>query len=456
MKKQLLILGIVLASFAVSGMVWAGETEAQASYGYQGTYDEAAADNECLVIFEGTEILDGVMKNCHQETAVQNSEDSVLIINNSFVKDSVLPIVTMDTAKCYIIGSTVESTSGGAVFAGLAVEPEEGTLPLSTYFYGSKINALNTGSALYNELFCDSYIYGSLVTGSQVGVESETFGSITVGSLKDGEGQAEIAAVLSDLGVQNEEDAGSVIESGRNAIILNSSNNPDFTELDGMSEEALYAMSTQVSIRNAEVRTVKLSQSGMRFQAADTPYTDHCKGSVVLIKSTNADITIEDSLIESYKRGTGYIFQSVLGDDDEYIMSVADKEEAPGINISVASSELAGGISHEDYQRDMRVVLTDVSWTGSANEFTAEQWNAAAEEEGFEECIYDDSYETHHGLSIALKGASSWTVTEPGTISCFTMEDGCTVEGAVSVNGEAVELVPGEVYEGEILVAPAE
>lgn len=455
MKKTIVIIAVTLVSMVFSCTAFAAETTGEPAYGYPGIYDETAADNECLIFFEGTQIIDGAVKNCHQENAFQNYETSVMIIKDSFVKDSVLPVVTSDVAQSYFIRSTVESTSGGAVFAGEAAVPEEGALPLTNCFYGSKIDAQNSGAAIYNELLCDAYIYGSYITGSATGIESETFGNITIGGLADSTENAALTDILAEMGITAGVNTKSIIESGKNAIILSSSYDPYFTEMEGFSKEILDSMSSRLTIRNSEVKTVKPVELGQRFRAADTPYTDHSKGSVILIKSTNADIVINDSIVESYRRGTGDIIQSVLNDNEEYIMSVADGEEASGIHVSVSASELTGNISHEDYQRKMQVELSAVNWTGSASECSVEQWNAAAEEEGFGEAVYDESYNTHNGLFITLTDNSSWVVTEESSISGLIVEEGSSVSGTICVDGEAIEVVPGEVYEGAIVIAPA-
>jgi len=453
---------MICAGIAVSGqtVVFAAPWDEQdaiteTEYGFPGVFDEAAADDTCISFSEGTMVIEDAMMKCHQETAIENSEDSVLILNRSYVTDSVLPMMTMDTGKSFILNSTVQSTSGGAVFAGLAVPPDEEGTELAVYAYGSVIDAENNSNGIYTELLSNAYVYGSHVMGADAGIESNTYGSITIGSLKDAEDNEALLAVLAEHpGPASESgaDTGSIVESNRNAIVISSTNDPDFAELDGLSENILAQSAAQVTIRNSQIMTVKPASRSARWQQDETEYMKHTKGSVILVKSTNADISVENCTIEAYKNGN--ILQTVLGDDDpEYLMLVSGGEEVPGIRASFTAMELNGNIVHEDYQRDLAVELSAVTWNGAANEYDVQHWNQAAEEEGFEDLCVDDSYDTHHGLSISLQDGSVWNVTEESVLSHLVIGEGCMVNGVITVDGEEVMAGAGE-FTGVILVSP--
>ena len=433
------------------------EIISETEYGFPGAFDEAAADNTCISFSEGTTVIEDTMMKCHQETAIENSEDSVLILNRSYVTDSVLPMMTMDTGKSFILNSTVQSTSGGAVFAGLAVPAEEDAAPLAVYAYGSMIDAANNSNGIYTELLSSAYVYGSHVIGADAGIESNTYGSIIIGSTKDAEENEALQTVLSEHPgpvIESGADTKSIVESNRNAIVITSTNDPDFAELDGFSESILAQTAARVTIRNSEIRTVKPASRSARWQQEETEYMKHTKGSVILVKSTNADISVENCTIEAYKNGN--ILQTVLGDDDpEYLMLVSDGEEVPGIHVSFAAMELNGNIVHEDYQRDLNLELSAVTWNGAANEYDVQHWNQVAEEEEFEDLCVDDSYETHHGISISLQDGSVWNVTEESVLSRLTVGEGCTVNGVITVDGETAAAQEGE-FTGNILVSPAE
>ena len=136
-------------------------------------------------------------------------------------------------------------------------------------------------------------------------------------------------------------------------------------------------------------------------------------------------------------------------------MLVSDGEEVPGIHVSFAAMELNGNIVHEDYQRDLNLELSAVTWNGAANEYDFQHWNQVAEEEEFEDLCVDDSYETHHGISLSLQDGSVWNVTEESVLSQLTVGEGCTVNGVITVDGEAAAAQTGE-FTGNIVVSPAE
>ena len=86
---------------------------------------------------------------------------------------------------------------------------------------------------------------------------------------------------------------------------------------------------------------------------------------------------------------------------------------------------------------------------------TKSNTNEALEEEEFEDLCVDDSYETHHGISLSLQDGSVWNVTEESVLSRLTVGEGCTVNGVITVDGETAAAQEGE-FTGNIVVSPAE
>ena len=58
-----------------------------------------------------------------------------------------------------------------------------------------------------------------------------------------------------------------------------------------------------------------------------------------------------------------------------------------------------------------------------------------------------------NGVIVELKNGSVWNVTAPGWITSLSIEEGCTLNGRLLLDGQAVPALPGS-YRGAIQVLP--
>lgn len=446
---------------------------ADAAYGYQGEFDEATASPDAVNTSDEM-VLDGEQLFVWEGSAVQNSGTSTVVARNSYIRGdteasteplagnpgnlliggNIRTTLALGQGQGYYINSTIVSRNWAALSTDGA-EPalEDGEKELSLYAYGTEAITQDGGYGAYSDLFCNLYSYGSHIQAAEIGIISGTYGAVTVGTIADGEENAELAAKLTDAdkALRGDKTLGSIIEGGRNAIMLHSVNLPPYWVYEGYSQEESPLHSTAVSVKNSVLRTDMSLDKGVTYEAGKQAYIDHTMGSVILIKSTNIDMTLENSEVVPDAAGTGYLVQTVYNNDTMFMNAVPDGEQYPGVKITMKDMTVAGDIAHEDYQRDFYLTLENAELTGAMNEYDCEHWNAVSAAEGFTAYCLDASYATHHGLYVTLADGAVWNVTGESVLSGLVIGEGCKLNGTLTVDGVEVEAVPGE-YTGAIVI----
>lgn len=453
-----------------------GGRQPEAVYGCTREFDEETASPDAVNLATGEMELDGAAIFHWEGSAVQDSGRSSIVVRNSYIRGdteasteplagnpgnllvagSIRTTLALGQSQAYYINSTIVSRNWAALSTDGA-EPalEEGEKELSLYAYGSDAVTQDGGYGAYSDLFCNLYCFGSRIRAAEIGIISGTYGAVTVGTLADGEENAELAARLTDADRAAHSDGtqGSVVEGGRNALMIHSVNLPPYWAYEGYSQAELPLYSTPVSVRGSILRTDLSLDGNVAYEPQKQAYIDHTAGSVVLIKSTNVDMTVEDSVLAADPAGTGYIIQSVYNNDTMFMNAVPDGEQYPGIRVTLRNMSAEGGISHEDYQRDMYIRLENCAYTGAANGHDCAHWNAAGAAEGFDSYCLDADYAAPHGLYMTLADGASWTVTGRSELMGLTIGEGCELRGTMTVDGAAVEPAPGE-YSGQIVLKP--
>lgn len=478
MKKFLAVL-LSLLLLAGPALAASGEASAEAEsvYGCGYELDEATASPDAVNLSSGEMVLDGEQIFFWEGSAVQNSGSSVITARNSYIRGdtsasteplegnpgnllvggSIRTTLALGQGQSFYINSTIVSRNWAALSTDGA-EPalEEGEKELSLYAYGTEAITQDGGYGAYSDLFCNLYSFGSHIQAAEIGIISGTYGAVTIGTIADGEANEEMAARLTeeDKAARSDKTLGSVIEGGRNAIMLHSVNLPPYWEYEGYSEEESPLHSTVVVANDSVLRTDLNLDLGIEYESGKQAYINHTAGSVILVKSTNIDMELNRCELVAGECGTGYIIQTVYNNDTMFMNAVPDGEEYPGIDIAMNDMTVTGDIAHEDYQRSFRLNLSGTNYTGAMNEYDCDDWNAAGAAEGFTDYCLDESYATHHGLKVTLANGSVWTVTDESTLTELTIEEGCSVIGTLTVDGVAVEAAAGT-YTGEIVLTPA-
>ena len=449
----------------------------EGSYGLSAAVDESSADSSAVNVSTGVKELDGACLVVWEGSAVQNSGSSVIVARNSYIRGdtaaqtgplegnpgnllvggSIRTTLALGQGQSFYINSTIISRNWAALSTDGA-EPalNEGEKELSLYAYGTDAVTQDGGYGAYSDLFCNLYAYGSRISAAEIGIISGTYGAVTVGTVADGENNAELSAYLTaeDKALRADKTVGSVIEGGRNAVMLHSVNLPPYWEYEGYSETESPLHSTAFYANASILRTDLSLDKNIVYDAPKQAYINHAAGSVILVKSTNVDMLLEGCALQADPAGTGYIIQTVYNNDTMFMNAVPDGETYPGLQIELRDMTVEGDVSHEDYQRDLYLTLSGTTLTGTVNEYDCDHWNACGAAEGFTDYCLDASYATHHGLHLTLTDGAVWNVTEGATLTTLTIGEGCTVNGALYVNGAAVEAAPG-VYEGTVTLEPA-
>lgn len=370
----------------------------------------------------------------------------------------------MGQSQTYYINSSV-TVPNWAVYATDGAQPTEkpGQKELSVFVYGSAGTAIHGGYGTYSDLFCNVYLFGSTLTVPEIGAISGTFGKLTLGTIGQGEHFSELAPVLTekDRDQNPEKNKGTLVRSGRTALMIHCVSLPPYWGRPGYSQAELPFHSGVVEIQNSILETDLSLAKAIDYPAAANAYIAHHRGSVILVKSCNAQIRVRQSQLKPDPQGTGAILHTVINSDIAFSVKVPEGTVYPGIHGSFADMEMQGDMLHEDYQRDLYLTLQDVRFTGKIVTGTAETWNKTAMREGFPEYIIDpDGYQTVHGTHLRLERHTIWTVTGTSSLRELVLEPGAIIQAkhggiTMMLNGVPVALEPG-CYRGEIILQPDE
>jgi hypothetical protein len=393
-----------------------------------------------------------------------NYNDGTLIVNDSIVTStgsnantsdiaepfSNAPLLISGTArtnfsvgasKTYYFNSTC-TAEGWAAFSTDAPSPEG----LDLYAYNSKGIALNGGYGTYADFGARVWLYGSMLKSPEIGAIISKSGLIT---LADGSAAPE-AVTRYNLGKTTT--AGTTVTAGRNAVMIHA---PD---MFGKGKAA--ADNGTLNVINSTLATTRNLKSTRDYTAtygkAIGAYVDYTSGPAILVKSTSANINLENTKIDSF---SGIIAMTVLNSDkmgNFLADGDAESEEVKPIAISMKDMDAQGDIQHMDYQRIMTLSLDNVTLKGMVISGTMEEWNNLWTAYNKADCnwLKDESWNSYYGVRMTVKKGSTWNVTGRSTLSSLTIEKGGIVNANIQVDGNAITPSAGKTYTGKIVVMP--
>ena len=429
-------------------------------YGYDGVFDAAAAVSEQVDLTEGEWDINDAQMLVSDGTVIRNAGTSSLVVRNCYVRGetaeptvplegsgmlvsgSIRATLAMENSESIYLNSSIISRNWSALSTDSALPAEEGRNPLSLYLYGSEAITIDGGYGAYSDNLCSLYSYGSHIQAAEIGIVSGNYGAVTIGAIEDGEQDPAVSAVLTqdDRDRQPGKELGSIIDAGRNALMVYSQDSPE--------------LSARITARGSILRTVLGLDKNVQYAPEDQAYLNHTKGSVILVKSTNAEVILNKCEMLPDLSGTGYLVQTVYSNDTGNMNDVPDGELYPGVSVALRGMRVAGDIAHEDYQRDMNISLSATALDGAVNEYDWQHWSRVAAEEGFLSYAPEAYYETHHGVAMALQEGSVWNVTGESHLSKLMIGADCQVNGTILIDGVEQPNAPGSVYEGAIIVIP--
>lgn len=99
-------------------------------------------------------------------------------------------------------------------------------------------------------------------------------------------------------------------------------------------------------------------------------YIDYVTGAAILVKSTSADITLDDVTVQS---SSGVALMTALNSDS--MSRYLKQDVGDGVNVTVTDSTIDGDFVHDDYQRNMSIVLDNSTLNGGVSYSTVDEWN---------------------------------------------------------------------------------
>lgn len=358
----------------------------------------------------------------------------------------------MTRNNSWFYGSDVSSNNWGAV--------SQDSVDAYTYLINSTGTTTEGGYASY--LTYGLRMYGSKLYGAQYGmfmcgttdVETDTGAT----ALEDEDAMSKVP----DYDV--DEDAVSTIVAPFNAVVVHNSL-PDIT------------MTSVATFRNSVLSTktedlpdtvtpmayddeflmpgVDIVGSGNGCGASYF-YSRNLYGSLVLVRSMNADFTFDHTKTST---SNGVLLQSVVTYDPPSASGYLEPGEGDtvkGITSTYLNGSYEGDILHEDYQRKMTVNIGDAATlTGKVVSGTYQAWKdlwsegsleADLEADGYDATVFnndqwvadvqanliptdDTAYEDteNYGVDLTVASGGTWVVNGTSSLNSLTIEDGATV-----------------------------
>ena len=402
-----------------------------------GRYTVAATGTATMVVEDSVIVAGGDAGASGNTAAVSEpaSNAGLLISGNSRANFSVGQTHTfyydsLCVADGWAALSTDSATGSGLEFVGVNTEAL----------------ALHGGYGIYADTNCRDYLYGATLVSAEVGAIISNNGAITVGSSGDAE-----AATTQDgygaleYGGEIDEDMRTTIIAGRNDFQLHSPDmmgegNSDYTAQLSLSHTTLitddainnegYECTSNV---NGETYTVQATENYTdKYGDAVGAYIDYVTGAAILVKSTSADIALNDVEIQS---STGVALLTALNSDS--MSRYLKQDVGSGVNVTVTDSTIDCDFIHDDYQRDMTVTLNNATLNGDITFFTADEWNEkwfdyADDENACWVNLDANTYITNtHATALTLTNSSVWNVKETSELTTLTVSADSVVNGSI-------------------------
>jgi len=346
--------------------------------------------------------------------------------------------MSVGSSKTYYFNSKV-TTEGWAALSTDAAQN------VNLYAYNTKAVAQHGGYGSYSDFNCHVWLYGSTLESAEIGSIVAMDGQV---AMADG---ASVPADVIKYNTGKTTTAGTVVTAGRNAIMVHA---PDMT---GQGKPA--AACANVSVTNSTLATSKNLKSSRdykaKYGAAIGAYVDYISGTDILVKSTSANINLDNVKFDSY---SGILIMTALNSDGmgNFLKAETDGAEVKPIAISMKNMNVKGDVKHMDYQRIMTLSLENTTLKGAVVSGTVEDWNKLWAAFDKKDCkwVQNDKWNTFYGVKMTVKKGGVWEVSGPSLLSSLTLENGGALKGKVQVDGKDVAPATGKTYTGKIVVNP--
>ena len=359
---------------------------------------------------------------------------------------------SVNASDTYYFNSTV-ITEG---WAALSTDASQGD-GLDLYAYNTLAKALNGGYGTYADFGCRVWLYGSTLESAEIGAIISKSGRVTV---LDG-ASADASITQYNKGASTKQ--GSVLSGGRNALMIHA---PDM--MGGGIKDVDYGYFTAKNSTLSTTRKFVSTFDYATYGEEAKKYVDFISGDIILVKSTSANIELDNDKMDSYD---GVLVHTVLNSDSmSNFLAAGDNQRtnADGsfivkpISLSMSNMSAKGDLLHDDYQRNMEIKLSAVSLEGKIRQGTYKTWGAMWKNKGVTKAQWLPNGDTWAGtntLKVSLDAKTQWTVTEVSNMSSLTIATGAKVSApkgyqlTMTVNGKTTAIAPGS-YAGDIVIEP--
>ena len=351
-------------------------------------------------------------------------------------------------------------------------------------------SALLGGYGTYADGNCRDYFYGSVLEGPEIGIIIAGTGEVSV---FDGD-EGLPGGVGCEVGLYGnlnpyafaEEDytvpGASVIAGGRYAVMMHMAGSaPVEPESRFYAKDSTLLTDASLLAEDADGNGINAQWYGTELSPNIQKYIEYTQGDIILIRGTNAEITLDNVEMDSYN---GVLVHSVLNNDTS---SPAQEEGSNPVGsfVTMSNMDVTGDILDEDYERPMSITLNNTTLTGRVISGSCDSWtdfwlsmgyaedytiglasNTFGSEAPLDAFVHAldfsedgteytrSTYTTEQGTSLVLSADSVWNVTDSSSLNSLVVEAGGVINGTVFVNGIETDISSGGEWTGEITVEP--
>lgn len=407
----------------------------------------------------------------------------------------------MSENNSWFYGSEIVANTWGAI--------SQDSIDAKTYVINSVAKVTEGGYGAY--LTWHMYFYGSEMYAAQYGIFMCGTSYVLTDTAAAGAEDADMMSKVPNYDI--DEMAASIVAAPVNAVVVHTSlpSNNQIAEGDFNNS----VLSTRVEDLPDGVEA--LSYRDDFFLPGVNPngepcgqayfYNKNLYGSVVLIRSMNANFTFDNTEMRS---SNGVLLQSVITYDPPSAsgyLATGGANGNTGIYATFKNGDYEGDILHEDYQRQMTVTLGENSTLeGAVVSGTMAAWNDKWSEENLKAALAEDEIsesvlsaanpnwasdvlselkqnDTYDGadncmgVNMVIESGASWTVSETSSLASLRLEEGAALQAPAGYvltiydgcgtdsdrlfydycEGSVVSSpTAGEQYEGVVIVVTAE
>jgi hypothetical protein len=292
------------------------------------------------------------------------------------------------------------------------------------------------GYGIYSDGNCYDVLYGSTLQGADFGAIISENGYLKMGKSADADEATLANATADDIAKAATKE--SVIAGGRNAIMTHATSS--------QTEEKR----GQILLSDTAIKTSKDiigTTEQQDYMKGFEKFLEICDGAAILIKSSSENVVLTDCTVDSY---TNTLIEAVVDSDNGGIKADAT---APSNVIkldNVTTTNKSMDIVNYDFQRKMEVTISNMTLTGKLDYMTYAQYQKVNYLDGLNTIA---NTEDAGGLSLTIADTATWTPTDVSNLTSLTVNG--TLNGTVTVDGVATEIVKGQTYTGTIVVTPA-